>query len=594
MQLAAAYYATTASRLAGEISRLKKRLLRVSLLRLTIFILVAFSVYFHFRYPGHNWLIFTFIAVILFLLLLRVSANLASAKKLAEKLLFINDNEASMLKGGANRFDNGHAHRQGSLYADDLDIFGERSLYHFLNRTTTTHGAARLMQLLDAPFDDTQIIREQQEAIRQLSPQVQQRQWITAYGLLRDENEGGTTEIGEWITTQGRLHNTAWVQILRLLLPVFNIGALLFYLDSNNPIPIGTGVLVSWLFIGLHGKYIHGQHLLIGKKQSTLDQYSTVLREFHRTAAGSSSLLQKLSATASDGKHQIKKLSRLTSFFDQRSNLAVNFILNSLAVYDIHCMIALEKWKLTNRNRFQDWIGAVGEIEMLNSFATFAYNHPQYVYPTIAEGGPLIAATAMAHPLIPEAESVSNDFSIGRSEKMMLVTGSNMSGKSTFLRTVGINLLLAQSGAPVCAQQFTCTTMRILTSIRISDSLQEHTSYFMAELKRLRQIISELETGTPALVLIDEVLRGTNSSDKTHGSEALIRKLISHNCLAIFATHDLSLSELENIYPSLISNYCFESKIENGELLFDYRLHDGIATNKNATFLMQKMGIIST
>src|SRR5690606_34185973 len=203
-------------------------------------------------------------------------------------------------------------------------------------------------------------------------------------------------------------------------------------------------------------------------------------------------------------------------------------------------------------------------------------NHPQYAWPKIVDGKPLIRATAASHPLIPDTESVSNDFCIGESEKLMLVTGSNMSGKSTFLRTVGINLLLAQCGAPVCAQQFTCTTMSILTSIRISDSLQEHTSYFMAELKRLRQIINALETGAPALVLIDEVLRGTNSSDKTHGSEALIRKLIAHNCLAIFATHDLSLGELENIYPSLISNYCFESRIDNGELLFDYRLHDGI------------------
>jgi DNA mismatch repair ATPase MutS len=168
-----------------------------------------------------------------------------------------------------------------------------------------------------------------------------------------------------------------------------------------------------------------------------------------------------------------------------------------------------------------------------------------------------------------------------------------MSGKSTFLRTIGVNVLLAQCGAPVCATSFECTPVTILSSIRISDSLQEHTSYFMAELKRLKLIIDVLDTLQPSLVLIDEVLRGTNSNDKTHGSEALIRKLVDSNALTLFASHDLSLSTLEHELAGLLSNYCFESRIENGELLFDYKLHPGVARNKNATFLMEKMGIIA-
>jgi DNA mismatch repair ATPase MutS len=199
----------------------------------------------------------------------------------------------------------------------------------------------------------------------------------------------------------------------------------------------------------------------------------------------------------------------------------------------------------------------------------------------------------MAHPLIPAEGRVANDCSFGENEKLVLVTGSNMSGKTTFLRTLGINLVLAQCGAPVCATAFSFTPMVIRGSIRVSDSLQEQTSYFMAELKRLQQIIHFLQQQTtPVLILIDEILRGTNSEDKTYGSEQFIKKLIRYRCLTLFATHDLTLSRLEEDLPGQVSNYCFESTIRNGELLFDYTLQRGVAKNKNASFLMEKMEII--
>jgi DNA mismatch repair ATPase MutS len=198
----------------------------------------------------------------------------------------------------------------------------------------------------------------------------------------------------------------------------------------------------------------------------------------------------------------------------------------------------------------------------------------------------------MGHPLIPASRRIANDLTVGRNESLILVTGSNMSGKTTFLRTLGVNLLMAECGLPVCATSFRFTPLHLLTSLRISDSLQEQTSYFMAELKKLQKIIGQLHTGAPALVLIDEILRGTNSEDKTFGSEQFIRKLLGHRCLSLFATHDLSLGELEHQLPGRISNYCFESVIENNELHFDYRLQRGIAHNRNASFLMEKMNII--
>ncbi|MBO9571784.1 MAG: DNA mismatch repair protein MutS, partial [Chitinophagaceae bacterium] len=305
-----------------------------------------------------------------------------------------------------------------------------------------------------------------------------------------------------------------------------------------------------------------------------------------------STLLNELQQAAKNAHHEFTKLAKLTVSLDHRLNFIVNLLLNSFLLYDIHCMIALEKWKEKNRIEFNKWIEAVSKIETLGSFATFAFNNPEYCYPKISEHETTIQAVQIAHPLIPFKEQKANDITTGIQEKLLLVTGSNMSGKSTFLRTLGVNLLLAQCGAPVCAKQFIFSPMKILSSVRISDSLQEHTSYFMAELIRLREIIDQLKTGIPSFVLIDEVLRGTNSDDKTQGSASLILKLINYNCLSLFATHDLSLSALEKSTGNKISNYCFESIIENGELKFDYKLRKGIATNKNATFLMEKMGII--
>jgi len=262
-------------------------------------------------------------------------------------------------------------------------------------------------------------------------------------------------------------------------------------------------------------------------------------------------------------------------------------------VYDLHCILALEKWKDEHRKNFEGWLNAVGDIESINALCSFAFNNPAFTYPAINTSGTIsVEVKQMGHPLIAEKERVYNDFEAGKNAKLFLVTGSNMSGKTTFLRTLGINMILAQCGAPVCAASFAFSPMEILTSIRVNDSLQEHTSYFMAELKKLKQIIDQLRQGIPALVLIDEILRGTNSEDKTHGSEQFILQLIQYNCITLFATHDLTLASLEETHKGIISNCCFESVIENNSLYFDYKLRPGVAKNKNASFLMKQMGII--
>ena len=228
---------------------------------------------------------------------------------------------------------------------------------------------------------------------------------------------------------------------------------------------------------------------------------------------------------------------------------------------------------------------------LFRSLATFAYNHPAYTYPVFREK-PGVTGTAIGHPLIPSSQCVTNDCSIGNGDQFLIITGSNMSGKSTFLRSVSVNWLLAMTGAPVCAAEFSCSPLRIMTSMRIKDSIARHTSYFQAELLRLQHIIQVLKSGQQVFIILDEILKGTNSEDKLAGSRELIRHFLQYNCTGMIATHDLDLGALEAEYPQQIRNYCFESSLDNGCLHFDYRMRPGIARNKNATFLMKQMEII--
>jgi len=577
----------------AQLSGIQNKYRLVGLLRLVSFVAFVFAGYQWLGSRGDVMLVAAIVSIIVFIALIRVALNLNDRKELTEKLLFINENEKKLLQHQPSDFDAASHLLSNENYTGDLDLFGPGSVFQLLNRTTTYHGTKELSELLTSPILSKEMIELQQEAVKTLSPQKELRQLITAHGLMHQESEGNLYDIMNWLSMQPLLLGKTWLNIVRFVLPTFNVAAFFYYLYSDNYFPLTAGVVVSWLIIGAFSKRINQQHSLLGKKYSILQQYASVLTHFSKVDAANSQLLQRERATAASAHGAIKKLSRLASFFDQRFNILVNLFLNSLGMYDIQCLHALEKWKKKYAGNFNEWIHCVGSVETLNSLATFAFNYPSYQYPTVNESKAGIAAEQLAHPLIPEHERVANDFTIGKDERLALVTGSNMSGKTTFLRTLGVNLLLAQCGAPVCAKRFEFTPMNVRTSIRVSDSLQEHTSYFMAELKRLHNIIKHLEKSkSPTLVLIDEILRGTNSEDKTQGSGMFIKKLLQYNCITLFATHDLTLSKLEAELPGQVRNYCFESTIRDGELIFDYTLRQGVAKNKNASFLMQKMQII--
>jgi hypothetical protein len=593
MSTTLAFYQEKVQHYNNALTRLRPSATGVAALRMTCFGGFAWGVYKWASVHSAAWIVTTLILAICFAILVRIAWRLNDRKALLEKLLFINTNELNVLQNKPNQFNDGGEFLSYGSISGDLDVFGPGSLFLLLNRTTTWHGTKQLAGQLNEPLLNTIAIDDQQQAVRTLSPQRELGQLLTAHGLLNGEKEGNLNDIGNWLQQPQIIHGNVFINILRYLTPLYSTIFLVYWLATGNYALLIPVVLLNWGIIGRYAKRIQQQHTLLGKKEAILNQYASILSLFAKVDTGNSVLLKKEKDKAAEAHLSVKKLSRLSAMFDQRLNLFINIFLNSFFMYDIQCLWALESWKKQHKDRFNEWIHTVGMIESLNSLSTFAFNNPAHNYATINAGKLSISAAQMAHPLIPAEGRVANDCSFGMNEQLVLVTGSNMSGKTTFLRTLGINLILAQCGAPVCAAMFSFTPMVIRGSIRVSDSLQEQTSYFMAELKRLQQIIHFLQQQTtPVLILIDEILRGTNSEDKTYGSEQFIKKLIRYNCLTLFATHDLTLSRLEEELPGQVSNYCFESTIRNGELLFDYSLQRGVAKNKNASFLMEKMEII--
>ena len=269
----------------------------------------------------------------------------------------------------------------------------------------------------------------------------------------------------------------------------------------------------------------------------------------------------------------------------------VGIFLNIFFLWDILQCIRLEVWKERYGQKLENWFKSLTEIDELCSFSGFAFAHPESVFPAFSSDEFRLSATNVKHPFLDYTGCVGNEINMLGLGQFRIITGANMAGKSTYLRTVGINLVLAMTGSPVLANSFVFSPVDVFTGIKTSDSLQAGESYFFAELKRLKEIIVQLEEGKTLFVILDEILRGTNSADKQKGSKALIRQLIQMKASGLIATHDLALAELADFFPENIKNQRFEVEIENNELKFDYLLKEGLSQNLNATFLMKKMGI---
>jgi DNA mismatch repair ATPase MutS len=593
-QQAAHIYRSRIQRCEREIAQIKNRNNWYSLIRLLSF---AGAIFLLIKLVSVNiyLAIGTALAAISILLLfVNRSSRLSARKKLLEELLEINKSELNVLRWDFDNFDPGRPYIDPDHpYSSDLDIFGERSLFQYLNRTSIAKGRECLAGWLSLPAEPS-LIPERQEAVRELSIKLDWRQEFYASGRLSKETEQDYSDLINWLATRTMIMDNRAYKILLILLPLLSISslALSFWLMPWN-IPV-TFILLQLGIVGWNLRRINHHHNQVSRKFDLLVKYAELIRlvegeDFE--SAHLNALQEELRSDGKSARQKLRSLARIVIDFDRRLNMIVGIVLNGLLMWDLQCILRLERWKRSSARELPGWFAVLGEFEALNSLAGYRFNVPGTVFPTPVPDGPIIQAASLGHPLIHPDENIPNDIRIDHFGQFMLITGSNMAGKSTFLRTVGVSLVLAAAGAPVMARKMLFRPVAIFTSMRIRDSLSSRESTFYAELKRLRRIIDIHNQGQHALVLLDEILKGTNSRDKHFGSEMFIRQLIELNSAGLIATHDLELSKLETEFPDHLRNYCFEVQIDRQEFIYDYKLRSGVCQTMNATELMKKMGI---
>lgn len=578
-----------------EAMKKEKRLTAtLSWARLISFLLIATSVVQLFRNGWMvAWLLLAIAGIVAFVVLLVLYSKAMQKLQLFETLLELNKKELQLVTTWQSSFEDGSEFVDDKHdFTSDLDVFGPSSIFQHTNRTGTLSGKRKLAEALRSPLKEAATIRDTQEALQVLTPELEFRQLLTANALLAKEEEGDRREISAWLEMPFHFINSKLINIAIWASPALVVAAIAYGISSGHWYLLTIMIVVNWVLLGVNQKEIMSQYILISHKERILDKFSILLHLIKGGSFKQSKLLLEQQDIAKEADVALHGLAKVSGAFDQRLNLLVGLVLNSLMVYDFHCILRLERWKLQHKTHINKWFDVITQLEVWNSLATYAYNHPTFTWPEPQQEGRILEAAALGHPLIPEHECVKNDGTAGQKDSFLIITGSNMSGKSTFLRSVGANLLLAMCGAPVCADRLLFSPMHIMTSMRIKDSIASHTSYFQAELLRLQHIIRQLKTGERVFILLDEILKGTNSEDKLSGSRSLIEHFLQYNCLGMIATHDLELGQLEQAYPGQIRNYCFESTIQDNHLYFDYRIREGVARNKNATFLMKQMEII--
>jgi hypothetical protein len=575
-------------------SKINKRYNSISLLRLLSVFLCLFLLFYYIKTDETLYALFAFLSFVGFLFLMRIHSGLSFQKQLTTALLKINKNEIAYLKREKIPFENGIEFNDfHHPYAYDLDIFGEHSLFQNLNRTATYIGKKTLAnQLLSALPNDA--ILENQQAIEELKTKIDWRQDFLALATISNDSKVSYESIVHWNSFKNNTLPKVLV-VLSFAVPILFFGVLGAYLITSKTILLSylTYVFIANLMIlGKSVKRIQSEIAKADNVDKIVKQYSLLVQKIERETFQSKKLIdlqQQLIFKNATASVHLKQLSELFSRMETINNFVTATVFNGTFLFNLHVLKALLKWKENYSGEFEKWVEIIGEFEALNSLANLGYNNADFVFPEINSEFK-IGFKNLSHPLLNPANRVGNDTHF-YPETFMILTGSNMSGKSTFLRSLGVNMVLGGIGSVVCASEATIHPLPVLVSMRLSDSLADSESYFFAEIKRLKQIMDGLEQ-QPAFVLLDEILRGTNSDDKRNGTIEVVKKIIAKKAIGAIATHDIEVCLTTDEYPDILTNQCFEGVIKNNELYFDYKLRNGICKNKSATFLMQKMGVI--
>lgn len=599
--MSAEFYQNNVGKTQGEIKSLEKQINKNAFLRLGLMIAGAIGIWQLFSF---NNIFFVLLAMILliFLFAFLVFRQAKVDRKLQEAKVFlsINENELNINNRKKNMYDDGQEFEDPKHpYTSDLDIFGPNSLFELVNRCATKDGVAVLQSWMKSPSSKDEIT-QRQDAVEELKSDPEHLQAFQTKMLF---NLGSKINLRSYIYSyfhdksfqfgnafyRSYVPLVPWIFLAGILFSifVFNIGGYLF----------GLALIHLLWTIALAGKVSQFSNKVdkIGVSLIGFADAIKLMEDKKYQAKLNLELQSKIQIETQQKKLSgiIHELGKLIDKLDVRNNMLVGAILNMVFLWDFKQIMAISKWKDQYEDSILSGFDAVAKYESLVSLSLLAYNHADWQQPKILNDfeKDSLLADEVNHPLIPENKSVGNDYN-ANDHKIALITGSNMAGKSTFLRTIGINAVLAYTGAVVCAKRFELPIYQLVTYMRIKDSLNESTSTFKAELDRMKFILDRVKDIPSSFFLIDEMLRGTNSVDKYLGSKAIIKKLIDLRGRGMLATHDLQLSELINDYPGYLKNYHFDIQVQGSEMLFDYKLKDGACTIFNASMLLKGIGIV--
>ena len=589
-------YPGLAEKYRKEINLQEKVLMRISLLRLATFFGGLVIIYISFL-GSKFWGITSSLAfVILFLFLLKRYNRHANRRDHLLNLEKINLDEAAAMDWDFSAFDGGSRYSLPAHdFTFDIDIFGEGSLFQYLNRTVTGYGSDLLASWLSDPYKTAPELGERQQVVAGMAQKFGWRQEFMASGVGKRLDKSNIDGVNRWLGIDSLGSITKIQRLLSIIMPSITFLLLGLTIGGIVQYPfLVTAILANMFIVGSNLKKTNKIYAELTGRYQFLD-FLGVLLELVENEKIVTPLIGRYREKGVDnlsGIVALKRLGRIIHKFDNRNNVLVAFLLNSFILWDLQCLKALVEWKEKYREQFPVWLEIIGEVDAFASLANFSYNNPEFAFPEKSTDGTVISAKGLGHPLICGEKRVENDFSMGKSGEIIIVTGANMAGKSTFLRTVAVNFILAMVGAPVCAAEMRFRAVKLFTSMRTTDSLHSNESYFYAELKRLKILGERLEGEEELFFVLDEILKGTNSDDKRLGSVLFLKKIIALNGTGMIATHDTSLGDLEVDFPGTITNSCIEIEVDGPNIRFDYKLKPGIAKNKNAVLLMQQLKIL--
>ena len=553
--------------------------------------------------------------IVLFTFLNGVQNKIILKRNYCKAMLQINQQCYLRANSEWKRFlDNGEEYVNSEhSFSNDLDLFGPGSLFQMINMTATYSGRQHFSDMLVTPLRTEHEIYRRQDAIKELSHKQLFRHRLLAYAL--DINsatlfEEETTQRGkskllsgmlknmdsvfEWAASKDSLYCAPWFRALIYALPCFTFVTFILGLlgISTLYIPLIT-LIVQFLMLGYKINIRSRSFELVEKNKNSLNTYTKLLLLIENEKF-ESDLLKDITGSFKNSKgksasKQLAGLSKVWNMIADRYNM-LHFVVNVITLWDYHCMVALEKWKAESGSSLKKWFDSIGEIEALSSLSILHHDNKDFIFPKVLKQNEEIFARELAHPLL-SSDRKANDIIIGGKAPVILITGSNMSGKSTFLRTVGISMLLTYIGAPVCAVDFRCPILNIYACMKTSDNLSANISSFYAELLRVKMIVEAVDRGENVFFLLDEIFKGTNSMDRHLGAEALINQLISKGAWGMVSTHDLELGEMEKQSGGKILNYHFKEYYEDDKIFFDYKIRKGVSDTRNAAFLMKIAGV---